>query len=114
MIKNISLKNFKCFENINVECRELNLFTGINGMGKSTLIQALLLLRQTYEKYNSSDDIYSVVSIVNAHIKSIDHAKLTHGKMSYRHIEFDGRTPNYGNYEFVEDYKYDRIVGSCV
>lgn len=55
MVKNISLKNFKCFENINVECRELNLFTGINGMGKSTLIQALLLLRQTYEKYNSSD-----------------------------------------------------------
>ncbi len=31
---------------------ELNLFTGINGMGKSTLIQALLLLRQTYEKNN--------------------------------------------------------------
>lgn len=55
MIKSISLKNFKCFEDINVECRELNLFTGINGMGKSTLIQALLLLRQTYEKYNSSD-----------------------------------------------------------
>lgn len=55
MIKNISLKNFKCFENINIECRELNLFTGINGMGKSTVIQALLLLRQTYEKYNSSD-----------------------------------------------------------
>lgn len=55
MIKNIALKNFKCFENINITCRELNLFTGINGMGKSTLIQALLLLRQTYEKYNSSD-----------------------------------------------------------
>lgn len=66
------------------------------------------------EKYNSSDDIYSVVSIVNAHIKSIDHAKLTHGKMSYRTIEFDGRTPNYGNYEYVEDYKHDRIVGSGV
>ena len=55
MIKNISLKNFKCFEKLNVGCRELNLFTGVNGMGKSTLIQALLLLRQTYEKYNSSD-----------------------------------------------------------
>lgn len=32
-----------------MECRELNLLTGINGMGKSTLIQALLL-RQTYER----------------------------------------------------------------
>lgn len=53
MIEKISLKNFKCFGKIDVTCRELNLFTGINGMGKSTLIQALLLLRQTYEKNSS-------------------------------------------------------------
>lgn len=50
MIKNIKVKNFKCFEELSVECRELNLLTGVNGMGKSTLIQALLLLRQTYER----------------------------------------------------------------
>lgn len=50
MIKRISAYNFKCFENISVKCRELNLFAGINGMGKSTLIQVLLLFRQTYEK----------------------------------------------------------------
>ena len=50
MVKRISLKNFKCFENISLDFKELNLFTGMNGMGKSTLIQALLLLRQTYEK----------------------------------------------------------------
>lgn len=55
MIKEIKVKNFKCFEEINVDFKELNLFTGINGMGKSTLIQAILLLRQTYENYNSSD-----------------------------------------------------------
>lgn len=55
MIKKISVKNFKCFERIKVDFKELNLFTGINGMGKSTLIQSILLLRQTYEKYNSSE-----------------------------------------------------------
>lgn len=55
MIKKISVKNFKCFERITVDFKELNLFTGINGMGKSTLIQSILLLRQTYEKYNSSE-----------------------------------------------------------
>ncbi len=53
MIKSIKVNNFKCFENISVDLNELNLFTGVNGMGKSTLIQAILLLRQTYEKYNS-------------------------------------------------------------
>ncbi len=50
MIKRIYVKNFKCFEEVSVECRELNLFTGVNGMGKSTIIQALLLLRQTSEQ----------------------------------------------------------------
>lgn len=55
MIKEIRVKNFKCFEKISVNFKELNLFTGINGMGKSTLIQAILLFRQTYEKHNSSD-----------------------------------------------------------
>ncbi len=34
MIKKIELKNFKCYEEISLECRELNLFTGVNGMGK--------------------------------------------------------------------------------
>ena len=50
MIKKIQVKNFKCFEEQSVECRELNLFTGVNGMGKSTLIQTLLMFRQTYER----------------------------------------------------------------
>ncbi|MDE5777081.1 MAG: DUF3696 domain-containing protein [Lachnospiraceae bacterium] len=50
MIKKVSLKNFKCFENMDLEFERLNLFAGVNGMGKSTLIQAILLLRQTFEK----------------------------------------------------------------
>lgn len=56
MIKKIQVKNFKCFENQSVECRELNLFTGVNGMGKSTLIQTLLMFRQTYERKGSLQD----------------------------------------------------------
>ncbi len=50
MIRRIEVKNFKCFEKLSVECRELNLLTGVNGMGKSTLIQVLLLFRQAYER----------------------------------------------------------------
>jgi predicted ATPase len=49
MIKKIRLKNFKCFEDEAVEFAPLNLWAGLNGMGKSTIIQALLLLRQNYE-----------------------------------------------------------------
>ncbi|MCU0289066.1 MAG: DUF3696 domain-containing protein [Acidobacteria bacterium] len=49
MITKIRLKNFKCFEDETIGLTPLNLWTGLNGMGKSTLIQALLLLRQNYE-----------------------------------------------------------------
>lgn len=46
MISKIKLTNFKCFENETIKLKSFNLFTGLNGMGKSTIIQALLLLRQ--------------------------------------------------------------------
>lgn len=48
MISSIKLKNFKCFEDETFELKPLTLLTGINGMGKSTLIQSLLLLKQSY------------------------------------------------------------------
>jgi predicted ATPase len=49
MISRVSLKNFKCFEDETIALAPLNLWTGLNGMGKSTFIQALLMLRQNYE-----------------------------------------------------------------
>lgn len=50
MIKSISIKNFKTFVDEKIEFSTLNLLTGINGVGKSSLIQILLLLRQSYQK----------------------------------------------------------------
>lgn len=49
MIKKIHIKNFKCFEELSLPVKTLNLYSGINGMGKSTIIQSLLLLRQTFQ-----------------------------------------------------------------
>lgn len=48
MIKEILLNNFKCFEKLDLSFQNVNVFTGMNGMGKSTVIQSLLLLRQSY------------------------------------------------------------------
>ncbi len=47
MITNIEIKNFKSLQHVNLELRNLNLLTGLNGSGKSSLIQTLLLLRQS-------------------------------------------------------------------
>ena len=49
MLSRIGLANFKCFENLDLPCRRLNLLCGLNGMGKSSVIQALLVLRQSFE-----------------------------------------------------------------
>lgn len=50
MLTQIKLTNFKCFkEETTIPLCQFNLFTGVNGAGKSTALQALLLMRQSIE-----------------------------------------------------------------
>jgi predicted ATPase len=49
MLKSLILKNFKSFENQKIEFGKLTLLAGVNSSGKSSLLQALLLLRQSYQ-----------------------------------------------------------------
>ena len=49
MITRLDLSNFKCFESLALPCGPLTLLCGLNGAGKSSVIQALLLLRQSFE-----------------------------------------------------------------
>ena len=58
MISDLELKNFKCFEKIRIDLKSVNLFTGVNGVGKSTVIQALLLLRQSFFTDSESRRLY--------------------------------------------------------
>jgi len=50
MINNINLYQFKRFKNEDIELFPLTLLTGVNGKGKSTVIQALLVLRQSFDR----------------------------------------------------------------
>lgn len=47
MIREIFLKNFKCFKEESFKVNKLNLLTGINGRGKSSLLQSILLIAQS-------------------------------------------------------------------
>jgi predicted ATPase len=48
MITSLTVKNFKCFrESSEFAFTKLNLLTGINGRGKSSLLQALLIIAQS-------------------------------------------------------------------
>jgi len=58
MLREISLKNFKCFrEQVRIPLNAINLLTGINGRGKSTVLQALLLMRQSPEHSRTTRQI---------------------------------------------------------
>ena len=46
MIKKLKLNNFKCFQEIDMKFTNVNVLTGLNGMGKSTVMQGILLLAQ--------------------------------------------------------------------
>jgi len=50
MIRSLQLRNFKCFKSQSIDFAPLTLLSGLNGMGKSSVLQALLLLRQSYER----------------------------------------------------------------
>lgn len=51
MLNLLSLENFKSIKDHDFELRNLTIFSGFNGMGKSSALQSLLLLRQSHDKH---------------------------------------------------------------
>lgn len=49
MIQSLHLKNFKSFEDECFKLGNLTLLTGLNGTGKSSILQSIVLLRQSYQ-----------------------------------------------------------------
>ena len=48
-IEKVDIKNFKLLRDVSVELGDLTLITGVNSSGKSSFIQALLLLKQNQD-----------------------------------------------------------------
>lgn len=51
MIDKLHLESFKCFSQADFTLRKLNLFVGCNGAGKSSVLQSLLAVRQSFESH---------------------------------------------------------------
>lgn len=111
MITEISLENFKCFRNKETfTFSKLNLLTGINGHGKSTVLQSMLLLSQTFRKLRSPQhllingewvELSTFIDLKNSHIEkniiSID-------------LKTDDLEQNDIHFEFSESAKNERIA----
>ena len=50
MLAELGIRNFKAIRQGNFALRNLSLLTGVNGVGKSSVLQSLLLLRQSYRE----------------------------------------------------------------
>ena len=74
MIKSIEIKNFKLYkENTKIPLSNINLLTGINGKGKSSLLQIFLLLSQSALKNRTTNKI--ILNGNNVKLGSIDDVK---------------------------------------
>ena len=50
MIRSLHIRNFKCFEDQSFELGNLTLLSGLNGTGKSSVLQSLVTLRQSHQQ----------------------------------------------------------------
>lgn len=58
MLSNIKLMNFKSFKNLdNLEIKPITILCGVNSCGKSSILQSLLLLKQTKESRNPNQSL---------------------------------------------------------
>lgn len=55
MISEIRVRNLKCFADASVPLRRLTVITGLNGSGKSTVLQSLLIAREAAERAGRGD-----------------------------------------------------------
>lgn len=71
MLTQIILDRFKCFDHLYMPLKPLTLIAGINGAGKSSVIQALLLLRQSCK---DKDFDWSKSVVINGGLVDLDDA----------------------------------------
>lgn len=50
MIKKMTLKNYRCFENSNIKYKDINILVGKNNAGKSSMIEALRMIAYASQK----------------------------------------------------------------
>lgn len=87
MIKQIEIKNFKSLKTANVNVSNLNLLMGLNGMGKSSFIQTLLLLMQSDKLEERVIDLNGILAQIGQGRDAL--YQYAEEEFIYFHLEFD-------------------------
>ncbi|MFW0758319.1 AAA family ATPase [Pseudomonas sp. H11T01] len=71
MLKTLHVKNVKCFSDTHFNFSPMTVFAGANSAGKSTALQCLLLLRQSFKPEQSTGQVLAMMG----ELFSVGHAK---------------------------------------
>ncbi len=102
MITHIDIKNFKSLKSVSTETNNLNLLMGLNGMGKSSFLQMILLLMQ-------SDKLENRIIDLNGILVQIGQGKdALYQYATEDHIEFDIQFQNERHFNWKFNYHTDK------
>ena len=88
----LSIKNFKSLKDINIELRSINVFAGSNGVGKSSLIQSILLAKTTAEQFQNTHSEIEINGSYNLQLGRSEHVWNFSAEEAYIKFEFKTKT----------------------
>ena len=122
MLNYYHIKNFKSLKNVDITPTNLNLMLGLNSMGKSSVIQSLLLLRQSYYRHNNLNRLRLNDSLVELGTsKDVFFQDAAEDEKIEYELNFDNRKSVF-NYEYqngleyfnASDLKIDSLFGESL
>jgi predicted ATPase len=87
MIKHLEIRNFKSLKKVNTSISNLNLLMGLNGMGKSSFLQTLLLLMQSEKLKDGVIDLNGLLTNIGQGKDAL--YQFASEDRIYFHVEFD-------------------------
>lgn len=106
MIKTLQLQNFKCFQQHSFNFSKINLLTGINGRGKSSLLQSLLLISQSAMKDYWLSKLFINGSLLTlGNFDDIKNSDTARGENIHFKFTTTWEEINELNFEFTENYE---------
>ncbi|MEM5567155.1 AAA family ATPase [Psychroserpens sp. AS72] len=100
MLTEVNLVNYKCFQDETFSLSNINLFFGLNGRGKSSLLQAILLMSQSVNETNSLKELLISSSLIK--LGSFDDIK-TSGCSNQENIKFGFKT----DIDKINDFEFE-------
>jgi len=108
MIQLLRLNNFKCFDHVEVPFSPLTILSGVNGSGKSSVLQAILLVRQSVDMKTRQ---ISSLELRGSRIEIGSGEDILHEDADEDFLEFQINATNGGSVctKFAYDREADRL-----